>query len=247
MVSIEEPESHLDINSLKVAIEFFDKAKDRNSLVQLLISTHSNLIINKLKLDNVTLIADHHTAIGVINMDQNISKYLAKRENFDTLKLLFASKVILVEGATEEIYINSLLQKQEINNICIVSVGQKGFKTFIEIWLKFHTANSIDKLGVIRDYDWQDNAKNEHEAYNSDRVFVSTTVGKEFESDLVNQGDNLGKLNKIFSSNIDAEGMYQYLIEDKLNNILQICEAFGTENNVETPEYINSLLEWMKL
>lgn len=64
---------------------------------------------------------------------------------------------------------------------------------------------------------------------------------------MVNQGDNLGKLNKIFSSNIDAEGMYQYLIEDKLNNILQICEAFGTENNVETPEYINSLLEWMKL
>lgn len=247
MVSIEEPESHLDINSLKVAIEFFDKAKDRNSLVQLLISTHSNLIINKLKLDNVTLIADDHTAIGVSDIDQDITKYLSKRENFDTLKLLFASKVILVEGATEEIYLNSLLQKQELNNICIISIGQKGFKTFIEIWLKFHTSNSIDKLGVIRDYDWQDKAKNEHEAYNSDRVFVSTAVGKEFESDLVSQSDNLRKLNKIFSLNVNAEGMYQYLIEDKLNNILQVCEAFGTENNVETPQYINSLLEWIKL
>ena len=140
-----------------------------------------------------------------------------------------------------------MLQKQELNNICIISIGQKGFKTFIEIWLKFHTSNSIDKLGVIRDYDWQDKAKNEHEAYNSDRVFVSTAVGKEFESDLVSQSDNLRKLNKIFSLNVNAEGMYQYLIEDKLNNILQVCEAFGTENNVETPQYINSLLEWIKL
>lgn len=246
MVSIEEPEAHLDINSLKIAIEFFEKSKNRNSLVQLIISTHSNLVINKLELKNVTLIVDDATAISINNFDDEIIDYLSKRENFDTLKLLFASKVILVEGATEEIFINSLLNKQGINNICIISIGQKGFKFFIEIWKKYHTDNTTDKLGVIRDYDGQDNAKIEHESYNSDKILVKTSCGKEFERDLVNTANNLAILNQIFSLNASADEMYSFMTQEKLNNILKVCRYSEFKNEITIPDYINTLLEWMK-
>lgn len=247
MVCIEEPESHLDINSLKVALEFFEKSKNRNSLVQLLISTHSNQILNKLALSNVTLIADNHTAINMDDVDDDLTYYLAKRENFDTLNMLFASRVILVEGATEEIYLNCLLQNQRINNVRVISIGQKGFKMFIEIWKQFHTEGTPDKLGIIRDYDYQNRAKAEHEAYNSDSIHVETASGKEFERDFVEQGNNLSMLNTLFSIHVDADGMYEYMTSDKLNCILSVCRAIEAGTLFDVPTYINTLLEWIKI
>ena len=38
--------------------------------------------------------------------------YLAKRPNFDILKILFAKRLILVEGPTEEMFINTFLDKE---------------------------------------------------------------------------------------------------------------------------------------
>ena len=247
MVCIEEPESHLDINSLKVALEFFEKSKNRNTLVQLLISTHSNQILNKLELSNVTLIADNHTAVNMGDVDDNLTYYLTKRENFDTLNMLFASRVILVEGATEEIYLNCLLQNQKINNVRVISIGQKGFKMFIEIWKQFHTEGTSDKLGIIRDYDYQNHAKAEHEAYNSDSIHVETASGKEFERDFVEQGNNLAMLNTLFSIHVDADGMYEHMTSDKLNGILSVCRAIESGTSFDVPTYIHTLLEWIKI
>ena len=246
LVCIEEPESHLDINNLKIVVEFFQKAKDKNSMTQLLLSTHSNQIINKLDLGNITVLADDHMAVSLSEIDSSLVYYLAKRENFDTLNMLFASKLILVEGATEEIYINCLLQKSLINNIRVISIGQKGFKTLIEAWKAFHANNPTDKLGVVRDYDGQDKAKREHEAFNSDVIFVSTAIGKEFEADFINQDNNLSRLNSLFGTSFDVLQMYEYMTDDKLNCIIKVCQAIDNGSDLAVPNYIGLLLEWIK-
>lgn len=247
LVCIEEPEAHLDINNLKVAIEFFQKSKDRSTMVQLIISTHNNQIINKLDLNNVTIINNDHNAINVGSVGAELVYYLAKRENFDTLNLMFSSRVVLVEGATEELYINTLLQKDKISNVRIISIGQKGFKTFIEIWKAIHSADTCDKLGVIRDYDFQDKAKSEHEAYNSTSVCVKTASGKEFESDFVSEGNNLELLNHLFSQKFSAVQMYDYMTSDKLVNIIRVCKSIDDGVSFVIPTYIKSVLEWIKV
>lgn len=246
LVCIEEPESHLDINNLKVAIEFFQKAQGKNALTQLVISTHSNQIINKLELTNVVLLLNSDQVTDLSNIDSELVYYLAKRENFDTLNMFYATKLIFVEGATEEIYINALLQHDaSLNNIRVISIGQKGFKTFIETWKSLHYA-SQDKLGIVRDYDRQDQAKQDHEAYNSDSIMVKTSSGKEFEDDFVNKDDNLAKLNKLFGKKYSAQEMYDHMTSDKLNNIIAVCQAADTGEVFSIPDYISSLLEWMK-
>lgn len=245
LVCIEEPESHLDINNLKIAIEFFQKAKGKNTLTQLVID-HSNQIINKLELTNVVLLLDNDKVADLSNIDSELVYYLAKRENFDTLNMFYATKLILVEGATEEIYINSLLQHDSsLNNIRVISIGQKGFKTFIEAWKSFHDTNQ-DKLGIVRDYDHQDQAKKDHEAYNSDEIRVKTSTGKEFEEDFVKEGDNLTKLNTLFNKKFSQQEMYDYMTSDKLNNIIAVCQAMDKGMEFSIPDYINSLLEWIK-
>jgi putative ATP-dependent endonuclease of OLD family len=170
--------------------------------------------------------------------------YLSKRENFDTFNLIFAKKLILVEGATEEIYLNCLLQHDNINNITVISVGQKGFKIFIEIWSRLHS--NTDRLGVIRDYDFQDKAKLEHHAFNSEFVYVSTATGKEFEYDFVNQSNNLTLLNEIFSKTYVADEMIELMTNDKLNNIIFVCQSIEAGKDFEIPDYIKTLLEWIK-
>lgn len=247
LVCIEEPESHLDINNLKIAIEFFQKAKDKNTLTQLIISTHSNQIMNKLELSNVTLLLDNASAIDLANVDSELVYYLAKRENFDTLNMFFASKLIMVEGATEEIYINSLLQRDSsLNNIRVISIGQKGFKSFIEAWTSFHGHTTQDKLGIVRDFDYQEQAKCEHEAYNSNMVMVKTSAAKEFEVDFVEKNGNLAKLNTLFGTKLSTKEMYERMTGDKLNNIIAICHAIDNGVEFSIPDYISSLLEWMK-
>lgn len=246
LVCIEEPESHLDINNLKIATEFFQKAQGKNTLTQLVISTHSNQIMNKLELTNVVLLLDNDQVTDLSNIDSELVYYLAKRENFDTLNMFYATKLILVEGATEEIYINSLLQHDaSLNNIRVISIGQKGFKTFIEAWKSFHKA-SQDKLGVVRDYDHQDQAKRDHEGYNSDSILIKTSSGKEFEEDFVNENGNLAKLNKLFGKKLSAQEMYDHMTSDKLNNIIAVCQAADTGEAFSIPDYISTLLEWIK-
>ncbi|MDD4591741.1 MAG: AAA family ATPase [Parabacteroides sp.] len=247
LVCIEEPESHLDINNLKIAIEFFQKAQGKNALTQLVISTHSNQIMNKLELTNVILLLDNTSVIDLANIDPELVYYLAKRENFDTLNMFYASKLIMVEGATEEIYINSLLQRDSsLNNIRVISIGQKGFKSFIKAWTSFHEHATQDKLGIVRDYDYQDQAKREHEAYNSNVINIETSAGKEFEQDFVEKDSNLAKLNKLFDKNFSAQEMYDHMTSDKLNNIIAICRAMDEGVDFSIPGYIGSLLEWIK-
>ena len=64
--------------------------------------------------------------------DDSLTRYLAKRPNFDILKILFANKIILVEGATEEMLINTLIELDDnlINDIEVIAIGQKGFRSF---------------------------------------------------------------------------------------------------------------------
>ena len=162
------------------------------------------------------------------------------------MNMLYATKLVLVEGATEEIYINTLLQNdQSLNSIRVISIGQKGFRTFIEVWKSLHD-NTQDKLGIVRDYDYQEQAKKDHEQFNSDSICVKTSSGKEFECDFVNKEDNLNRLNNLFDKVFSAEEMYNHMISDKLNSIISICQAIDKGKSFSIPEYINSLLEWIK-
>lgn len=127
----------------------------------------------------------------------------------------------------------------------ITSIGQKGFIEFIKVWKILHDSKN-DRLGVVRDYDNQDKAKKEHEEYNSYAIHVETSEWKEFEYDLVNTGNNLELLNKIFNINCTSEGMYKHLVSDKLNNIIKICQMMDKGKLVSIPNYIVTILAWMQ-
>ena len=117
---------------------------------QTLVSSHNPQVINKLQLSNVIVLSGDK-AIHLNDTESKLTNYLRKRPNFDVLKLLFSGRTILVEGTTEEMLINSILNNddEKIHRVEVISIGQKGFKTFMDIWLQINEGNKDKKVTTI--------------------------------------------------------------------------------------------------
>ncbi|MFS1414882.1 ATP-dependent endonuclease [Vibrio sp. 10N.286.49.C2] len=246
---IEEPEAHLSVNNLRLVRDFIEKSSSNSgSLVQTLISTHNPSIINKLKISNV-LAFTGEKAISLSDTPTKLVDYLRKRPNFDILKLLFANKVILVEGPTEEMLISTYLSKQPaLNDIDIIPIGQRGYATFLDIWLTLNKDNPNKKIGVIRDYDNSDAAKARHDAYDAahKNVTVRTTTNYTLEIDLVEAEDNLALLNGLFEMDGDLKGVSDHMINGKTARMLDVCDAMVDEENpldIKLPSHIAQVIE----
>ncbi|EGR1701750.1 ATP-dependent endonuclease [Vibrio cholerae] len=246
---IEEPEAHLSVNNLRLVRDFIEKSSSNSgSLVQTIISTHNPSIINKLKISNV-LAFTGEKAISLSDTPTKLVDYLRKRPNFDILKLLFTNKVILVEGPTEEMLISTYLSKQPaLNDIDIIPIGQRGYATFLDIWLALNKDNQNKKIGVVRDYDNSDAAKAKHDAYDTAHanVTVRTTTNYTLEIDLVEAEDNLALLNGLFEMKGDLDAVSKHMINGKTARMLDVCDAMVDEENpldIKLPAHIAEVIE----
>lgn len=246
---IEEPEAHLSVNNFRLVRDFIEKSSSNSgSLVQTIISTHNPSIINKLKISNV-LAFTGEKAISLSDTPTKLVDYLRKRPNFDILKLLFANKVILVEGPTEEMLISTYLSKQPaLNDIDIIPIGQRGYATFLDIWLALNKDNQNKKIGVVRDYDNSDAAKAKHDAYDTAHanVTVRTTTNYTLEIDLVEAEDNLALLNDLFEMEGDLDAVSKHMINGKTARMLDVCDAMVDEENpldIKLPAHIAEVIE----
>lgn len=246
LICVEEPEAHLCVNNLNIALDFIEKSiSTDNSFCQTIITSHNPKTINKLKFENVVILSNNKC----ITFDEDVllSNYLAKRQNFDILKILFADNVILVEGPTEEMFINTLLScdTKKINNIEVISIGHKGFRTFLDIWKKVNDGSSR-KIGIVRDYDNQDNAKNEHDKYNNDKtIFVRTTKGYTFEDDLISAGENRKTLSEFFSD----EEPCNYMKNNKAEAMLDLCNKMLEKDSplcLAVPTHIEEIINGLQ-
>lgn len=253
---IEEPEAHLGVNNLRLATDFIYKStKAENSLLQTIVSSHNPSVINKLNISNVVIFVDDD-AISLKDSPSELNNYLRKRPNFDILKLLFANKIILVEGTTEEMLINSFLLKKLniLNSIEVISIGQKGFKTFLDIWLRINKKKPDKKIGVIRDFDDQSNAKSEHDKYDSDNENICVRTTKEYtlENDFILEGNNRKILAEIYNleSNTSAKDIFTHMAIDnkKADSMLQVCDAILDDENPKElvlPGHIQEVVDFL--
>jgi predicted ATP-dependent endonuclease of OLD family len=245
---IEEPEAHLSTNNLNFIVNYINKSVNSSeSLFQVIITSHKPEVINKLNFKNVIALSGTE-CISFCNVEKELTDYLSKRPNFDILKLLFSNRIILVEGTTEEMLINTFLSKSnELNNTDVISIGQKGFKTFLNIWLKLNSKNN-KKIGIIRDFDNQENAKQEHKAYdNGKNIFVRTTVNYTLENDLVLTGNNCKAIADFFKIDNNQTDAIKFLKDSKASNMLELC--YGIQDNkikIELPQHVKEILESIK-
>lgn len=152
IILLEEPESHLSfskLNQLVSAIE--SKYEDK----QIIISTHSSYVANKLGLENLLLLENHRvTRIS----DLPSADFFKKIAGYDTLRMVLCKKAILVEGDSDELIVQKAYMKTHNGNlpiqdqIDVISVGTS-FLRFLEL------ADALNiSVAVITDNDGDINA-----------------------------------------------------------------------------------------
>ncbi|MEH7728372.1 AAA family ATPase [Bacillus safensis] len=257
ILTVEEPEAHLCISNERLLASFINSNINSSDQIQVFISTHSSEFLNKLELKNVTVVKEGKAFSLSSVVDETELDYLAKKPNLDFLKFLFSRKCILVEGPSEEMLIKSYLayRKNSLNDIEVISL-HKGFKNMLDIWLKVNEDTS-NRIGIIRDFDNQPKAQQNHEEYNkNENILVTTTTEYTLEPEFVNTGSNYESLKKYFSEEHDwkeseintSEVLSDKWREAKTDIMLKFCQDFGTGHleNIELPKHIDKVLKFLK-
>jgi len=166
IILLEEPENHLSHSKLNQLIK---DIQTEQAAKQVLISTHSSFVANKLGLENLILLHDKKT-VRLNDLDPDTQNFFKKLSGYDTLRLILCKKAILVEGDSDELIVQkAFLVKNGVlpieKGIDVISVGTS-FLRFLEI------AEMINKpVTVVTDNDGDPKALlKKYEDYSGDKV-----------------------------------------------------------------------------
>ena len=255
VILIEEPECHISHSRLN---QLLKSIKDNYDNKQIIISTHSSFVSNKLGLDNLILLDQPKT----IRFDNLSSKsFFEKVSGYDTLRLILCKKAILVEGDSDELVLQRAYMdihdgKLPIEDeVEIISVGTS-FLRFLEIAkylnlpVKVITDNDGDVAALEKKYkDYLGNNKkpNIEICYDHVEHTGTLTIGKKLKpfnyntlEPLLLKENDLDTFNSIFDiSYTNDDDLHKYMKSNKTECALNI---FSSEEKINYPDYIKQAL-----
>lgn len=256
VILIEEPECHISLARLNQLLE---SIKSNYGDKQIIISTHSSFVANKLGLNNLILLNQQET-VQFNNLESK--DFFEKVAGYDTLRLMLCDKAILVEGDSDELviqraYMDTHDGKLPIeDNVDVISVGTS-FLRFLEIAEKLKipvrvvTDNDGDVKALKKKYnDYLDSNKKENieicydETEHSGTLMIGKKNPKPFnyntlEPLLVN-ANTLELFNEIFGTDYSEDELHKYMKANKTDCALKI---FNYTSNINYPEYIQRAVQ----
>lgn len=251
IVLLEEPESHLSFSKLNQLIK---DIKEKHDEKQIIISTHSSFVANKLGLENLLLL-DNHKVIKVTELVS--ADFFKKISGYDTLRIILCKKAILVEGDSDELVVQKAYMSKNNNRlpiedqVDIISVGIS-FLRFLELAtvLKLNVVVVTDNDGNIdaleKKYEnyIKDNKKDNIKiCYDEIVDSGSLMIGQKtynyntLEPKLLKaNNNNITLFNTILGKEFKTiEELQKYMKHHKTETALAI---FDTTEDIEFPQYI---------
>lgn len=198
VIMVEEPENHLSHINLVQLISSIEK---KNEGKQIFITTHSSYVLNKLSMDKLCLLASTYKRFN--ELDNKTVKTLKRFPSYDTLRVILAQKVILVEGPSDELVLKKIYLNQhgclpEENGIDIIVVRGIGFKNYLNI-VK-HIEHPV-RIVKDNDGDHQQNIIDWLREYEDDTINIFSpeeNVSYSLEPALIeNNSDNVEMLDRL--------------------------------------------------
>ena len=242
VILIEEPENHLSFSTMHMLIQMInEKCSDK----QLIMATHSAFVSNKLGIEKLILLGDNKEIMTLKELPKDTQAYFRKLPGYDTLRLVLAKKTILVEGPSDELFVQkAYLQKHNKlpiqDKIDVISVRGLSFKRFLDIAkiIKKEVAVITDNDGDIKQlkekYKDYLNLPNVKICYDEDEQTPT------LEPQIVKCND-LHSLNKVLGTNYaDKDDLSQFMQKEKTECALKL---FDTEEKLIIPDYVNHAIE----
>lgn len=169
ILAIEEPEAHLHPAMQYKFLKFLDKnLKIDHKVRQIFITTHSSQITAAVKLDDIICL--HKGEDGVTNVcypgkvftdsdeDKKSKNYVQRFLDATKSDMLFARKIILVEGIAEDLLMSTLARYDgrslEDQHVAVVNINGRYFNHFVKLFNTEASPNAIPKkLACVTDRD----------------------------------------------------------------------------------------------
>jgi len=244
LLLLEEPENHLSYGKLNELLRYIE---ENSCGKQVIVSTHSSFVANKLGLENLILInvcndtgERRKTRFG--DLKEDTCRFFAKLAGYDTLRLILCDRPILVEGPSDELIVQKAYMKYHNgrlpiqDNIDVISVGTS-FLRFLEI------AQKLEKhVVIVTDNDRKYNEIQEkYSSINNITLCVSKdekAYTLELQVARANRR-NLGHLRSILGIPTDKyqdeSAIAEYMIKNKVESAWKIFES---DIDIEFPQYI---------
>lgn len=173
-LAIEEPEAHLHPAMQYKFLKFLNENKEEKKVRQIFVSTHSTHITSAVSLDEIICLHNENgeTKVGYpskvfVNEDELINekskKYVQRFLDATKSDMLFAQKVLFVEGIAEQllmsIFANYLDESLEDNHVAIINVGGRYFSHFLSLFDGEKDNTIPKKIICLTDRDPESKAK----------------------------------------------------------------------------------------
>lgn len=142
-LAIEEPEAHLHPAMQYKFLKFLKENKNKKKVRQIFVTTHSTHITSAVSLDEIICLHNENgvTTIGYpgkVFPNEKSKKYVQRFLDATKSDMLFAQKVILVEGLAEQLLMSIFAQYEdkslEDNHVAVINVGGRFFDHFLYLF-----------------------------------------------------------------------------------------------------------------
>lgn len=236
---IEEPENHLSHSNLNVLLD--DIRRDCHDR-QVIITTHSAFVLNKLGVDSLRLVSHAGHATTLTGLTPDTRKYFMKLPGYDTLRMILAKRCILVEGPSDELIVQRAYQNRYgrlplEDGVDVIAVGSLAFKRFFEIAellqldVRAILDNDGDVAGLRRRY-----SRYLNNPESKILIFFDTDEACPTLEPQLLKANPRAILNSILGTNYpDNDSLLKYMKRHKTDCALRL---FETEQKWNVPGYI---------
>ena len=198
-----------------------------------------------LGIDKLILLNRSNSHLKLDKLKDDTQEYFKKLPGFDTLRLLLAKKVILVEGPSDELIVQKAYcqeyKKLPIEDgIDVITVRGLSFKRFLEI--AKHLSITVS---VVTDNDGDiEKVKEKYKDYiniNTIRICYDDNISSPTLEPQLVKINELSALNSILGRNeSDENALIDYMTKNKTECALKIFES---EKEINIPEYIKNAIK----
>lgn len=237
VVLIEEPENHQSPASLNALVR---RIADRCEGKQVLVTTHSSFVLNKLGLDRLVLLTPA-AGVRLTDLPPDTLEYFKKLSGYDTLRVVLADRIILVEGPSDELIVQRAFLDHHGElpleaGVDVINVRGLSFRRFLDIGKPLGT-----RIAVVTDNDGKDTSAiaAAYAAYTkTGDVSIHTGAparGHTLEPQLISACGR-EQLNRILGTSFASDTeLSTWMTANKTATALKVFEAAAT---LEFPEYI---------
>lgn len=241
VILIEEPEAHLSFTNLN---ELVDRISKQSEGRQVIVATHSSFVVNKLGLEELLLLSNG-SASKLSDLPEGTQDYFKKLPGYDTLRLVLAKKVALVEGPSDELvfqraYIDRTGRRPIEDGVDVISVSGLSAKRFLDL------AIPLQRTAVVltdNDGDHKTNVEKRYAPYDS-YSFISIRTGQDdalqtLEPQML-QANGLSLFQKILGRSFSTDNdVLNYMERHKTDVAVAI---FDTDEDLNWPTYIEEAI-----